>query len=71
MRPGEANGSGRISTALTTLKMTVLAPIVSVMVSTAAAVKTGALRNMRTAYRKSASSIRLKTLALSNCIVIP
>ena len=68
-RPSEANGIGRISTALTTLKMTVFAPIVSAIVSTAVAVKTGDLRNMRTAYRKSAGSMSLQTLALSNRIV--
>ncbi len=56
-RPGEANGSGWISTALTTLKMAVLAPMVRAMVSIVAAVKTGDSRSVRTAYRKSASSM--------------
>jgi hypothetical protein len=56
-RPGEANGRGRMRTALTTLKIAVLAPMVRAMVSTVAAVKTGDLRSVRTAYRKSATSM--------------
>jgi hypothetical protein len=48
-RSGEANGSGRISTALTTLKIAVLAPIVRAMASTVAVVKMGDLGSVRTA----------------------
>jgi hypothetical protein len=48
-RPACGNGNGRSSTALTTLKIAALAPMPRPSVSTATAVKPGALRNMRTA----------------------
>jgi hypothetical protein len=46
---GCRNGSGRNSTAFTTPKIAVFAPILSVRVITATTVKPGALRNMRNA----------------------
>ena len=48
-------GRGRSMTASTTLKIAVFAPMPSASVSTTAAVKAGALRSARTAYRKSCS----------------
>jgi hypothetical protein len=48
-RSGAWNGSGRNITAFTTLKIAVLEPIVSAMVNTAVAVKTGDRRNVRAA----------------------
>jgi hypothetical protein len=44
-------------TALTTLKIAVLAPMARAIVSTVAVVKIGDLRSVRTAYRKSASNM--------------
>jgi hypothetical protein len=49
MRCGSANGSGRISTPLTTLKIAVLAPIPSARVMTATAVKPGFFVSARNA----------------------
>jgi hypothetical protein len=46
-RSGAANGSGRTSTVLTTLKIAVLAPIASATVSTTAALNTGERRSVR------------------------
>ena len=46
-RSGSANGSGRSITALTTLKMAVLAPMPSATVSTTARVNSGDFRNRR------------------------
>src|SRR5207302_3797525 len=59
-RSGCAYGSGRSSTAFTTLKIAVVAPMPRASVRIAAAANPGAPRNVRTAYRRSwlsASSI--------------
>ena len=48
-RSASAYGSGRSSTAFTTLKMAVVAPIPSASVSTATSVKPGVLRKARMA----------------------
>ena len=50
---GSGYGSGRSSTALTTLKMAVLAPMPSARTRIAAIAKPGRLRRTRTAYRRS------------------
>jgi len=51
---GWAKGSGRSKTALTTLKIAVLAPMPSASVRMATAVKPEFLRSVRTPKRKSA-----------------
>ena len=53
-RSGDANGSGRISTAFTTLNMAVFAPMARAIVITAAVVKPGDRLKLRTPYRTSA-----------------
>src|SRR5437763_8647626 len=53
MRSAAGYGSERSSTASTTLKIAVHAPMPSASESTAAAVKPGRVRNMRAAYLKS------------------
>jgi hypothetical protein len=52
-RSGSVNGSGRSITALTTLKMAVVAPTPSASVRAAMAVKPGLFRRARAAYRRS------------------
>src|SRR2546427_7802329 len=52
-RSGSLNGNGRSSTALTTLKMAVFAPMPSASVSTATAVKPGFFSNCRMANFRS------------------
>src|SRR5437660_4501415 len=51
--PGSLNGGGRSSTALTTLKIAVFAPMPSASVSTATMVKPGFFSNWRKANFKS------------------
>src|SRR6185436_12524460 len=55
--PGSSNGSGRSSTASTTLNIAVFAPIPRASVSTAAAVNPGAFRSCRRASFKSAGGV--------------
>src|SRR6266540_3381616 len=52
-RPGSLNGGGRSSTALTTLKIAVFAPMPSASVSTATAVKPGFFSSWRMANLRS------------------
>src|SRR5712692_1240154 len=52
-RPASANGSGRSSTASTTLKTAVLAPIPTASTATATTTSSGRLRSDRAAYLKS------------------
>src|SRR5437763_8824096 len=53
MRSASGYGRGRKSTASTTLKIAVQAPMPSASETTAAAVKAGRVRNMRAAYLRS------------------
>src|SRR5256885_1551992 len=57
MRAAAGYGNGRSSTASTTLKIAVHAPMPSASESTAAAVKPGRVRNMRAAYLRSCHSL--------------
>src|SRR5438046_7757251 len=57
MRSAAGYGNGRTSTASTTLKMAVQAPMPSASESTAAAVKPGRARNTRAAYLRSCHSL--------------
>ena len=52
-RPASANGSGRSSTASTTLKTAVLAPMPRARTATATTTSIGRLRSDRSAYRTS------------------
>ena len=56
-RSGDANGSGRISTAFTTLNMAVFAPMASAIVRIGAVVKPGERLKLRTPYRTWANSM--------------
>jgi hypothetical protein len=57
MAAGAAYGSGRSSTAWTTLKIAVFAPMPSASAAADTTVKPGLLRSMRKAKRKSWSSM--------------
>jgi len=56
-RLGCSYGSGRSITALTTLKIAVLAPMPRATVSTTAKVNSGDFRSMRAVYRRSFSNM--------------
>ena len=58
-RSGSAKGSGRNITALTTLKIAVLAPTPSASVTAATRVKPGLFRSARPAYRRSCKRVEI------------
>jgi hypothetical protein len=58
-RSGSAYGSGRSSTALTTLKMAVQAPMPSAIVTIATAAKPRFLRSPRRVYIRSLNSVSI------------
>src|SRR5262245_20907703 len=62
-RSAAAKGSGSMSTALTTLKMAVLAPIPSASVSTATVVNPRCLASIRTPNRRSCQSMSVASAA--------
>ena len=64
-RPASLYGSGRSSTAFTTLKMAVLAPMPSASASTATAVNPGFLASTRPAKRTSCHRFPIDYLAVA------
>ena len=60
-RPGSWYGNGRSNTVLTTLKIAVVAPMPSAMVTIAVAAKPGLLRRVRAACARSLPNDAMRT----------
>ena len=60
-RSGSGNGTGFSSTALTTEKIAVFAPMPSARAATAAIVKLGLCRNVRSEYFRSRKNVSMRS----------
>src|SRR5216110_3308651 len=61
-RSGSVNGSGRIATVSTTLKIVLLTPIPRAMHATVRAANPGFFTSVRAAYRRSCSNVSIRHL---------